>query len=598
LVEDERAQLSKDQQRIGFSLILALDEMLDRALSDSASGLVEERVLMDGEGRFLVPKVASDRSSGWVPMEGEREEFGRGDYKDAIWRYRRLAGRASGLIRAAALNALARCAFKAGDLEDVLRVCGLVCREYPEAFDPDFGHLASYAHIRAGEVLAGMGEVGRAIRSLEALLDGMSQGRYPLYPGCGYIVGRAEELAEIWAGGHEEMLRTFRRKVEKLRKEIALVEEYGDAFSSLASGVKREGRLFLPGGPSRSPCLLVVQRMPDGTVLGTKLALEDLREALLRSPAGRAASEEGFLFSLGGGEVGEGMAFVRELGRVAPGMRLVVYPEDGARAMAVYRRKRLILILMPLALTGAIAFGGYLMARDAFRERKLSQLRSDFVSDVSHELKTPLTSIRMFAEMLLMKRFRGPSEQGEYLKVIIAESERLSRLVGNILDFSRMEHRRKVYRLRPEDPTDVVRSCLKDFSYIAKDRGFSLRVDIPDRMDPVPLDRDGIYQALTNLLSNAIKYSGDHKVIYVRMRSSEDHLIIEVADRGIGIPQDQLDKIFEPFYRIAQSGATGTGLGLALVDHVIRGHGGRVEVESKLGEGSTFRLVLPKGGGT
>ena len=98
-VDDERAQLSKDQQRIGFSLILALDEMLDQALSDSASGLVEERVLMDGKGRFLVPKVASDRTSGWVPMEGEREEFGRGDYKDAIWRYRRLAGRASnGLI--------------------------------------------------------------------------------------------------------------------------------------------------------------------------------------------------------------------------------------------------------------------------------------------------------------------------------------------------------------------------------------------------------------------------------------------------------------------------------------------------------------------
>ncbi|MFH1006509.1 MAG: HAMP domain-containing sensor histidine kinase [Candidatus Latescibacterota bacterium] len=291
------------------------------------------------------------------------------------------------------------------------------------------------------------------------------------------------------------------------------------------------------------------------------------------------------------------MTAVVELSGRVSGLKLGLYVEDSARLLKHYRQRRWLLFSVILMLTATIGFGGYLVVRDAAREAKLSRLRSDFVSNVSHELKTPLTSIRLYAETLLMKRFRGETERAHCVETILHESERLSRLVDNVLDFSRIEQGRKTYQLRNEDLADVARSCLDLFRYRLREEGFTVRTDIPASLRPIPLDKDGVTQALLNLLNNAVKYSGERKEIHFRIYDVADHVTVEVADRGMGMPEREQARIFDTFYRIESDRlkVSGAGLGLTLVRHVMDAHRGRVEVESAVGQGSTFRLVFPRG---
>jgi signal transduction histidine kinase len=240
--------------------------------------------------------------------------------------------------------------------------------------------------------------------------------------------------------------------------------------------------------------------------------------------------------------------------------------------------------------------GAYLFWRDVRREVALAELRSQFVSSVSHELKTPLTAIRMFAETLLLGRSERPATHEEYLETIVNESERLTRLLNNVLDFSKIEQGKKLYRLEPHSLGAIVRSAARTMHYPLSQQGFDLRVSVDDRLPPVASDADAMEQAILNLLSNAMKYSGQSRSIDLQARRDGDCARVSVTDRGLGIPPHEQGRIFEKFYRIGgaeREGIPGTGLGLTLVEHVARGHGGEVKVDSVPAEGSTFSIFLP-----
>jgi signal transduction histidine kinase len=248
---------------------------------------------------------------------------------------------------------------------------------------------------------------------------------------------------------------------------------------------------------------------------------------------------------------------------------------------------------------GATVLGGYLVLRDVNRDLRVAELRTQFVASVSHELKTPLTAVRMFAETLSMGRAKDERSRQEYLATIMNESERLARLVDNVLDFSKIEQRRKVYHMRPASLADVVRSAAQAMQYPLEQLGFKLTVSIDESIPSIEADPDALQQAILNLLSNAMKYSGSSPAIELNLRSGEREAVIEVIDHGIGIPQDEQPRIFEKFYRVRSKeteSVAGTGLGLTLVKHTAEAHGGRVEVSSAPGQGSTFSMHLPLGG--
>jgi two-component system phosphate regulon sensor histidine kinase PhoR len=203
----------------------------------------------------------------------------------------------------------------------------------------------------------------------------------------------------------------------------------------------------------------------------------------------------------------------------------------------------------------------------------------------------------MFTETLLLDRVSDENERRECLQIIGTESERLSRLVERILDFSRMEAGRRAYRLVPTRVDDVVDAAVTACRPLAEEKGFEIERIIPDDLPQVPLDRDAMVEVLINLLSNAIKYSPEHKQVTVSAQVDEQRLRLSVADKGMGIPRAEQKRIFDRFYRVAAplaSEVSGSGLGLSLVRYIVKGHGGEVHVDSTPGKGSTFTVVIPR----
>ena len=247
---------------------------------------------------------------------------------------------------------------------------------------------------------------------------------------------------------------------------------------------------------------------------------------------------------------------------------------------------------------GVTLVGAFLLWRDVRRELRLAELRSQFVSSVSHELKTPLTAIRMFADTLRLGR-ADDTTRDEYLDTIVNESERLTRLLNNVLDFSKIEQGRKAYRLERTSLVEVVRVAARAMAYPLAQHGFALRLEIDEAVPPARVDADALEQAILNLLTNAMKYSGEGREIDLRLRHDGDQAIISVRDCGVGIPVHEQTRIFEKFYRVQtpeNQRIPGTGLGLTLVDHIAKAHEWAVRVESEPGRGSTFSIHVPLAG--
>ncbi len=245
---------------------------------------------------------------------------------------------------------------------------------------------------------------------------------------------------------------------------------------------------------------------------------------------------------------------------------------------------------------GLTSLAGYLLWRDVQRSTRLSALRSEFVASVSHELRTPLTSIRMYAEILRMDDEMEPEARAGYLDTIFQESQRLSRLVDNVLQFARIEQGRVSYDLRRLSLAAVVESAARAFAGLAAQSGFQMSIECAPDLPAVLADRDAIEQAILNLLSNAMKYSGASREIALRLERQERYAAIQVVDHGIGIAPEEQRKVFERFYRARTDEnreISGTGLGLTLVEHIASAHGGQVTVKSHIGEGSTFTLLIP-----
>jgi signal transduction histidine kinase len=249
-----------------------------------------------------------------------------------------------------------------------------------------------------------------------------------------------------------------------------------------------------------------------------------------------------------------------------------------------------------LLLAGLIVVATVFGLRYTVRQLELAQLKSSFLANVTHELKTPIALIQLAAETLDMHRVRSPEESAKFLRSIQRETKRLTQLVDNILDFARLESGQHAFHFRPVDLTAVARETLESLAPRLDELGFQVEVDLPEDLPPAQGDGRILSHCVLNLVDNAIKYSRDRK--WIRVAGSTDGATVRLAvsDRGIGIAPDDQKRVFEKFVRIEAGlvhDVKGAGLGLALVDQIVRAHGGHVEVTSAPGEGSTFTLVLP-----
>jgi signal transduction histidine kinase len=309
-----------------------------------------------------------------------------------------------------------------------------------------------------------------------------------------------------------------------------------------------------------------------------------------------------------------------EIGDALPHWEVAVYLLDPAQLTQAAHTARLTLGLLIAVLVVAIGIGCLLMVRSLNAELKLARQKTDFVSNVSHELKTPLTSIRMFSELLAEGRVADPDRRRSYLHIITAEAARLTRLINNVLDFSRMERGEKKYNFQGCDLTEVVRGAAETYRPHLESAGFKFACDLPAKGIALQADADALSQVIVNLLSNAEKYSGlgerrpvggseltasrpgdggsakEISLVLSEKQSPVPYAEVRILDRGPGVPRGSEEKIFEKFYRAhdsLSSGIQGSGLGLTIARQIARAHGGDVVYEPRPGGGSCFSLRLP-----
>ncbi|MCI0482264.1 MAG: HAMP domain-containing histidine kinase [Candidatus Dadabacteria bacterium] len=276
---------------------------------------------------------------------------------------------------------------------------------------------------------------------------------------------------------------------------------------------------------------------------------------------------------------------------------IAVYEKYPVLVKGLEDRKKMLSSYMAIIIFSAIfVLGGSFFTLSVLsREWRLTELKSEFVSTLSHDLRRPLTSIRMFSEMLKDGKVTAEAKKQEYYGIISAESEQLTNLANNILDFSRIERGRKKYDFKDNDVTKVVASTVERFKNYMVHESCTVDLEIGGGIPLIKIDADSIAQAVTNLLTNAFNYSPFDKNIKVRVVKRPSEVAIEVIDKGVGIPRAEQKKIFRKFYRVPNKRmeVEGSGLGLTLVKYAVEAHGGRVTLDSEEGRGSKFTLLLP-----
>jgi signal transduction histidine kinase len=503
--------------------------------------------------------------------EAERQELRQQNCEAAIVNYRKAASlNVSGSLKALALFRVARSLEKTNRTAEARRSYQAVASEYPDLTDPANRPYALVSAVAINESAGPNAELWRDVL----------RGRWPL--SAGQVEFFAARIGDGSSPGPETYLAhlNFARGLEEhFHPPVPL--QPGDVHSFAFGGDGSSYQLFyLPLPAPRSETVLLGLAVDPDWIQDrllpqcrAELKLAETVRIISKSAPAAAGSEA---------RVGFKSLF--------PFWDLSVASSSGipGRAGLLAQAATTILVLALLLI------GVLLILRDLSREARMNQLRADFVGAVSHELKTPITLIRLYGETLLENEDFPPGQRREFYEIITRESERLTQLIEKVLSFSKIERGEKQYRLQTGDLAPVVARTVEAYEPYLRRRGFSVETQLAAPLPAVRFDADAVSQALVNLVDNALKYSGDIKAVAIRSYVRAGAVVLEVEDHGIGIPREEHEKIFQRFYRVKNAVAKGGyGLGLYLVRHIMDAHGGAVELESEPGRGSRFGLAFP-----
>ena len=367
-------------------------------------------------------------------------------------------------------------------------------------------------------------------------------------------------------------------------------EELAADYLARHPSAAEPGRLAPSGLPG-------VWRMASGGAVG--LFREDGFLPQMRAMAAKSAVAGTTVALLAPGQA-DGEAFLTApLGDALPGWRLALRLEGEDPFGRAAGQRVAAYLWASLLSVGAIVLIALVAGRYLLRQARLTRLKNDFIATVTHELKTPLASVRLFAETLREGRYEDEAQAARYLDLLVRENERLSRLIDNFLGFSRMERNKQAFDFAPARPAALIETAAEAVRQRFGSDDCRFDVDVPPDLPAVDADADAMVTVLLNLLDNAWKYSGEGKRIALRARVADGQVCFEVEDNGIGMTRRQARRAFERFYQAdsrLSRGAGGCGLGLSIVKFIVDAHGGTVDVRSEPGKGSTFTVRLPAAG--
>jgi signal transduction histidine kinase len=518
--------------------------------------------------------------------QAESLEIERKDYERAVRAYRRLLDSADAGLRPLLLQRLARTLRKAGRLEEA----ATAYRDLQRLDAVWIGGLPSdlIARSELSSLAAERGDTAVLNAYALALYRDLVSGKWLLdKPRYLYYSDRCRSWCQESQGANVEF-NSLRMTEER---KLALSRAAEDFLVQPARVLSGEGGVHLAFWQTDPFAAVVLS----GGFLGSdwwprifSSRGEDI-EAVLFFPDGKA------LFGSPPAET-PAFAVIQDLRAAGEPWRLQVWPRQPAVINAEIRQRQTLSMMMLVFVGALLLFGGAITIRIVRREMEIARLRADFVSTVSHEFRSPLSGIRHLGEMLFDGRVTALEKQRDYFRMIVQESDRLARLVENILDFSRMEEGRREYKFEPLNPTPWLRNLAADFGSEIAANGVALEAKIPDGLPPIFADGQALGSAVRNLLDNAVKYSPGERTVWLDAEAEDDAIRIAVRDRGVGISEQDRTHIFDRFYRAGgdiSKRVKGAGLGLSLVQHIVSAHGGTVECRSRVGEGSTFTVRLP-----
>ena len=562
---------------------------------------IEQIFAVDPTGVLRHPSVQplrlqEPRAAFATQMEKAAErEFGHQDWAGGVQLYRQAYKEAaSPAEEAEALNALARCAYKGKDMATVEGAHQTLTALYGQAFDADGAHPATLSHLRLGRYAT----PEQAQASLMAWTEALLKGRYPLYAGCQQALQETHALAQGRLADMEDRPALLER-LALIEKALDFALRFGPVVENQWAKAQEQG--YISGvGDDGTSFLMYLGAAEGGGAVGILFDWAELTTLVQERVEGLAERDFALALFDADAETAFLAAHRKTIYETGPAsrwmdrIRLGIWAADTSAATGYYRTRNWLVGGGILALAVSVVLGGLMILRDAGREVQVARLRSEFVANVSHELRTPLTSIRMYAETLLLGRYRSDEQRQDYLTTLLHESQRLSRLVDNVLDFARIERGDRTYQRHPCDLGATARAALETFGGVFAAEGFEVEEAIAAELPPVLADQEAVEGAVANILGNAVKYSSEHKAIRLAVEQRGAEVVVEIADRGIGLPTGEEERIFAQFHRGANAASTaGTGLGLSLVKSVVEAHEGRVEAANRPDGGSVFRLYFP-----
>jgi len=608
------------------------------------SSIVQDIFLLDKELRLVFPKTFKNVASAEINNLNtiriqENEHFRSGDLLEvseklnqAINEYQKgYSEQTSEIIRSALLSRIARCQFKMGDYENAVKSYQKIIKEDNNQFYGDEMPFVLVAHLQLLEIAEAKNKYldvnTQLLDFYQLLVDYSEKLELAQYRFC---IDRVHSRLQNRLLLLSQSQRTVFESIEKVEREIDaengflsllqtnILPEIKYDINSKLNGILRfnnsKGRkdvLYKSGvsdsldwtvavhanDDSKSQIKFVGIRIKRNVLTDKTLVIlkesqpnEEIRVALVDAEGRILAPEE---LSTATSVLSKSFSRFQEL---AKGTKLALVTEGENPIEAISSKSLIIYYVLLGSVIVLIALGIVFILRDISREEQISVIKSEFIANVSHEIKTPIATIRTLSENLNEGWVTGEGKQREYFHLIAREAERLTHLVENILDFSRIERAKKNYRMESASIGEVTKKAVERFRFLVGDQGVKIKESIENNLPMFMLDIESYEQALLNLLDNAVKYSVGDKLIEVSARLQTDNIIVEVSDHGIGISRKDCEKIFEKFFRSPMPDGRkipGSGIGLTLVKDIIESHGGTIEVKSEIGKGSTFKLSFP-----
>lgn len=617
----------------------AIHELTEKRFT--ADPLIGQAVLLfrNEEASFPLLLIPHEKKPADSPKAGDASlaarirkveafEFVDRNFRVATALYRELSTLASGRnLQAEILMGQARSLQKTGVYDEAIRVYARIASEYSDCLTPSRLPLGILARLQTVECYERSGDSqGAAKHALDAYREllkkpsALSEDQFKLYIS---LVGEpidavlsGEKGGQVSEEYRKEYADLKKLQSDRMREWAAVGLLRNEVIPELASRLSQSGAYSPnPYQFSRNiggrDLLLLAAWIPDRTregtagIVGVQLNSDHLLEGVLPEALGNVQLNDGAEIVLAD-LAGRPLSGKRNTSTALP--LVTEYFEDSfppwkielfqapAKGLEILDLRRNFYFWTILTLIVVLAFGAFLIARTIAHEMEILKIKSDFVSSVSHEFKTPLTSIKALMERLVDGKVRDAGKMDQYFSIITQDTDKLTRLVNNLLDFSKIEEGKKEYVF---SDTDIVRIATEQVQGYKKEQvlaGRDIRLEIMGEIPTLRADADALSRALANLLGNAVKFTPPGKAICVGLLSDGENVVLDVEDEGIGIHPDEVGKVFEKFFQgrnALDQSVKGTGLGLTLVKHIVEAHGGKILVESRLGLGSKFSMVFP-----